>query len=67
MLKSNQSKLRWVGVMVCGIIFMGLQILVIDDVRAEQSQTDIPFDLFGDEFISADEVAAAVEQGLAKT
>ena len=25
MLKSNQSKLRWVGVIVLGIMFMGLQ------------------------------------------
>ena len=64
MLKSNKSKLRWVGVIVCGIMFMGLQVFVVDGARAEQSQMDILVDLFGDEFVSADEVAAAIEQGL---
>ena len=64
MLKNNQSKLRWVGVIVCGIMFIGLQVFIVDGVRAEQSQMDILVDLFGDEFVSADEVAAAIEQGL---
>jgi len=64
MLKSNKFKLRWVGVIVCGITLMGLQVFGIDAVRAEQSQTDVLVDLFGDEFISADEVAAVIEQGL---
>ena len=64
MLKSNKSKLGWVGVIVLGIMFMGLQVLVVDDVRAEQSQMDVLVELFGDEFVSADEVAAAIEQGL---
>ena len=64
MLKSNKSKLRWVGVIVLGIMFMGLQVLVVDVVWAEQSQTDVLIDLFGDEFVSADEVAAAIEQEL---
>ena len=64
MLKSNKSKLRWVGVIVFGIMFIGLQVFVVDAARAEQSQMDVLVDLFGDEFISADEVAAAIEQGL---
>ena len=64
MLKSNKSKLRWVGIIVCGIMFIGLQVFVVDAARAEPSQTDILVELFGDEFISADEVAAAIEQGL---
>ena len=64
MLKSNKSKLRWIGVIVLGIMFMGLQVFVVDGVRAEQSQTDVLVDLFGDEFISADEVATTIEQGL---
>ena len=64
MLKSNKSKSRWVGVIVFGIMFMGLQVFVVDGARADQSQTEVLFDLFGDEFISADEVAAAIEQGL---
>jgi hypothetical protein len=64
MLKSNKSKLRWVGVIVLGIMFIGLQGFVVDDVRAEQSQMDVLVDLFGNEFVSADAVAAAVEQGL---
>ena len=63
MLKSNKSKLRWVGVVVFGIMFMGLQVFVVDAARAEQSQMDILVDLFGDAFVSADEVAAAIEQG----
>jgi hypothetical protein len=64
MLKSNKSKLRWVYVIVCGMMFVGLQVFVVDGARAKDSQTDILVDLFGDEFISADEVAAAIEQGL---
>jgi len=64
MLKRNKSKLRWVGVIVCGIMFMGLQVFVVDDVMAEQSQMDVLVELFGDEFVGADEVAAAIEQGL---
>jgi hypothetical protein len=64
MLKSNKSNLKWVGVIVCGIMFMGLQPFIIDGARAEQSQTDVLVHLFGDEFVSADEVAAAIEQGL---
>ena len=64
MLKSSKSKLRWIGVIVCGVMFMGLQFFVVDGVRAEQSQMDVLVDLFGEEFVSADEVAAAIEQGL---
>jgi hypothetical protein len=45
-------------------MFMGLQPFVVDAVRAETSQMDVLADLFGDEFVSADEVAAAIEQGL---
>ena len=51
-------------VLILGIMFMGLQVFVVDGVRAEQSQMDVLVDLFGDEFISADEVVAAIEQGL---
>ena len=43
---------------------MGLQIFTAYGVRAEQSQMDVLVDLFGDESVSADEVAAAIEQGL---
>ena len=64
MLKSNQSKLRPVAVIVLGIMFIGLQVFVVDGARAEQSQTDVLVDLFGDAFVSADEVAAAIAQGL---
>ena len=64
MLKINQSKLRGVGVIVLGIMFMGLQVFVVDAVRAEQSQMDVLVELFGDKFVSADEVAAAIAQGL---
>ena len=64
MLKSNKSKSRWVGVIVLGLMLIGLQVFVVDGVRAEQSQMDVLVNLFGDEFISADEVAAAIEQGL---
>ena len=64
MLKNNKSKSRWFGVIVCCIILMGLHFFIVDGVRAEQSQMDVLVDLFGDEFISADEVAVAIEQGL---
>ena len=59
-----KSKSRWVGIMVLGIMIVGAQAFVIDDVRAEPSQTDVLVDLFGNEFVTADEVAAAIEQGL---
>ena len=55
-----KSKLRWVGITILGIMLIGGQ----GFVRAEPSQTDVLVDLFGDEFVSADEVAAANEQGL---
>ena len=59
-----KSKLRWVGITILAILVVGGQGFVIGDVKAELSQTDVLVDLFGDAFVSADEVAAAIAQGL---
>ena len=59
-----KSTVKWVGIILIGMMLFGIQAFLPDQVRAEQSQIDVLIDLFGDEFVSADEVAAAIEQGL---
>ena len=64
MVKNRNLKLNWAGMIMMAMLFMGVQGVVADDIRAEQSQEDILMGWFGDEFVSADEVAAAIKEGL---
>ena len=54
---------KWLYIILIGMMLVGAQALVSDEVRAEESQSNVLIDLFGDEFISADEVASAMDAG----
>jgi hypothetical protein len=59
-----KSTVKLVGVtLIMGMILFGMQAYLPDEVRAEASQIDVLIDLFGDESLSADEVASAVDEG----
>jgi hypothetical protein len=54
---------KWLYIILIGVMLLGMQAFLPDQVMAEESQSNVLIDLFGDEFVSADEVASAMDAG----